>query len=318
MKEWLLSPDHFANPYPSQSEKRELVEKTGLTTTQVSTWFTNARQRVWRSVRRQRAIRKECAVNPKKPNQSTVRVRKHLEDVLSSKSTTDWRQTSCFQNEAIAQDPQAVQIIVETGSEEDGDAQSTVVLVPSEQELYELGKQLQELTGVSVFLTLPHSETKSQVVAPFEAVSRGLPLPVPLPAYETAYNGKQLQDFAGVRCNAFPTLAHSATECEMVAPFEADSRGLPLPMPLPAHETAYDHQKAHDSKHLQDIAGVSCNMSTTLVHTATKSQVVASFEAVDRRLPLPVTLSAHETAYDHHKADDNIQAAAALLGLASP
>jgi hypothetical protein len=45
LKEWLLSPENFANPYPSRPEKRELVRKTGLTMTQVSTWFTNARQR---------------------------------------------------------------------------------------------------------------------------------------------------------------------------------------------------------------------------------------------------------------------------------
>merc|ERR1719341_1103182 len=33
------------NPYPSPREKRELAEQTGLTTTQVSNWFKNRRQR---------------------------------------------------------------------------------------------------------------------------------------------------------------------------------------------------------------------------------------------------------------------------------
>lgn len=33
------------NPYPSPTEKRELAELTGLTTTQVSNWFKNRRQR---------------------------------------------------------------------------------------------------------------------------------------------------------------------------------------------------------------------------------------------------------------------------------
>ena len=33
------------NPYPSPSDKRELAELTGLTTTQVSNWFKNRRQR---------------------------------------------------------------------------------------------------------------------------------------------------------------------------------------------------------------------------------------------------------------------------------
>jgi hypothetical protein len=33
------------NPYPSPREKRELADATGLTTTQVSNWFKNRRQR---------------------------------------------------------------------------------------------------------------------------------------------------------------------------------------------------------------------------------------------------------------------------------
>ena len=34
-----------SNPYPAPREKRELAEATGLTTTQVSNWFKNRRQR---------------------------------------------------------------------------------------------------------------------------------------------------------------------------------------------------------------------------------------------------------------------------------
>lgn len=40
LREWYSS-----NPYPSPREKRELAEATGLTTTQVSNWFKNRRQR---------------------------------------------------------------------------------------------------------------------------------------------------------------------------------------------------------------------------------------------------------------------------------
>ncbi|KAF4084894.1 hypothetical protein AMELA_G00111310 [Ameiurus melas] len=40
LKEW-----YSHNPYPSPREKRELAEATGLTTTQVSNWFKNRRQR---------------------------------------------------------------------------------------------------------------------------------------------------------------------------------------------------------------------------------------------------------------------------------
>ncbi|XP_060943627.1 homeobox protein SIX2a [Limanda limanda] len=40
LREW-----YTHNPYPSPREKRELAEGTGLTTTQVSNWFKNRRQR---------------------------------------------------------------------------------------------------------------------------------------------------------------------------------------------------------------------------------------------------------------------------------
>lgn len=40
LREWYAS-----NPYPSPREKRDLAEITGLTTTQVSNWFKNRRQR---------------------------------------------------------------------------------------------------------------------------------------------------------------------------------------------------------------------------------------------------------------------------------
>jgi hypothetical protein len=37
--------DHIANPYPTKEEKEDLSLRTGLTTTQISNWFTNARRR---------------------------------------------------------------------------------------------------------------------------------------------------------------------------------------------------------------------------------------------------------------------------------
>lgn len=40
LRQWYLK-----NPYPSPREKRQLAEQTGLTTTQVSNWFKNRRQR---------------------------------------------------------------------------------------------------------------------------------------------------------------------------------------------------------------------------------------------------------------------------------
>lgn len=43
LRNWFST--HAASPYPSEDEKEILAEKSGLTITQVNTWFTNARRR---------------------------------------------------------------------------------------------------------------------------------------------------------------------------------------------------------------------------------------------------------------------------------
>lgn len=44
LRKWLQ--DHVKNPYPSDSEKVILREKTGLDATQINNWFINARRRI--------------------------------------------------------------------------------------------------------------------------------------------------------------------------------------------------------------------------------------------------------------------------------
>ncbi|XP_076957550.1 BEL1-like homeodomain protein 8 [Bidens hawaiensis] len=46
LKTWLF--DHFLHPYPSDADKHMLATQTGLTRTQVSNWFINARVRIWK------------------------------------------------------------------------------------------------------------------------------------------------------------------------------------------------------------------------------------------------------------------------------
>ncbi|KAH9601999.1 hypothetical protein KSS87_014008 [Heliosperma pusillum] len=46
LRTWLF--DHFLHPYPSDSDKQMLAQKTGLSRSQVSNWFTNARVRLWK------------------------------------------------------------------------------------------------------------------------------------------------------------------------------------------------------------------------------------------------------------------------------
>lgn len=62
LKEWILSPEHFAFPYPTEVEKEMLMEKTGINRKQLKYWFTNARRRLW----------KEKFIEQQKQNSNTL------------------------------------------------------------------------------------------------------------------------------------------------------------------------------------------------------------------------------------------------------
>lgn len=46
LRSWLF--EHFLHPYPKDSDKQMLAKQTGLTRSQVSNWFINARVRLWK------------------------------------------------------------------------------------------------------------------------------------------------------------------------------------------------------------------------------------------------------------------------------
>ncbi|KDO24286.1 hypothetical protein SPRG_09923 [Saprolegnia parasitica CBS 223.65] len=49
---WMLSPEHVKHPYPTDEDKKMLLEKTGINMKQLTNWFTNARKRIWKPMMR--------------------------------------------------------------------------------------------------------------------------------------------------------------------------------------------------------------------------------------------------------------------------
>ncbi|XP_070577545.1 homeobox protein six1-like [Ptychodera flava] len=90
LREW-----YAHNPYPSPREKRELAEGTGLTTTQVSNWFKNRRQRDRAAEAKERDGRDANDTDKNKPLGATSD-NSELEDVKSglSQSLGDTNETA--------------------------------------------------------------------------------------------------------------------------------------------------------------------------------------------------------------------------------
>jgi len=48
LKNWMMSPDHIAHPYPTEQEKALIMEDTGIELKQLTNWFVNNRKRYWK------------------------------------------------------------------------------------------------------------------------------------------------------------------------------------------------------------------------------------------------------------------------------
>ena len=48
LKNWMMSPDHIAHPYPTEQEKALIMEETGIELKQLTNWFVNNRKRYWK------------------------------------------------------------------------------------------------------------------------------------------------------------------------------------------------------------------------------------------------------------------------------
>ena len=69
LKEWILSPEHFSFPYPTEEEKKMLMKKTGISSKQIKYWFINARRRLWKQKLAEQQ-QSQSSIIPKVTNQT--------------------------------------------------------------------------------------------------------------------------------------------------------------------------------------------------------------------------------------------------------
>ncbi|XP_068340055.1 BEL1-like homeodomain protein 1 [Pyrus communis] len=81
LRAWLF--EHFLHPYPKDSDKHMLAKQTGLTRSQVSNWFINARVRLWKPMVEEMYMEE---VKEQEQNGSSEKMSKSNED-SASKST---------------------------------------------------------------------------------------------------------------------------------------------------------------------------------------------------------------------------------------
>lgn len=48
LKNWMMSPEHIAHPYPTEKEKSKIMADTGIELKQLTNWFVNNRKRYWK------------------------------------------------------------------------------------------------------------------------------------------------------------------------------------------------------------------------------------------------------------------------------
>ncbi|KAL6507773.1 hypothetical protein OROGR_023968 [Orobanche gracilis] len=93
LRAWLF--EHFLHPYPKDSDKVMLAKQTGLTRSQVSNWFINARVRLWKPMVEEMYIEemKEHEPNGSDDDNNNNRTTRKDEHNEATKSTTAFSQT---------------------------------------------------------------------------------------------------------------------------------------------------------------------------------------------------------------------------------
>ncbi|XP_038987957.1 BEL1-like homeodomain protein 7 [Phoenix dactylifera] len=86
LRAWLF--EHFLHPYPKDSEKLMLARQTGLTRSQVSNWFINARVRLWKPMIEE-MYREEIGDAEIDSNSSSENPPIHKDEIRSSENEED-------------------------------------------------------------------------------------------------------------------------------------------------------------------------------------------------------------------------------------
>uniref|UniRef100_A0A7N0RIH8 Homeobox domain-containing protein n=1 Tax=Kalanchoe fedtschenkoi TaxID=63787 RepID=A0A7N0RIH8_KALFE len=95
LRAWLF--EHFLHPYPKDSDKQMLAKQTGLTRSQVSNWFINARVRLWKPMVEEMYLeevkdhpeQKGCAVKDANNNNSGASTSKSADPSYKQQSSSN-------------------------------------------------------------------------------------------------------------------------------------------------------------------------------------------------------------------------------------
>lgn len=90
LRAWLF--EHFLHPYPNDSEKLMLARQTGLTRSQVSNWFINARVRLWKPMVEE-MYKEEFGETEMDSNSSSENAPKGKDEMRSSEDRGDLLQS---------------------------------------------------------------------------------------------------------------------------------------------------------------------------------------------------------------------------------
>ncbi|KAK9077337.1 hypothetical protein SSX86_005674 [Deinandra increscens subsp. villosa] len=164
LRAWLF--EHFLHPYPKDSDKIMLARQTGLTRSQVSNWFINARVRLWKPMVEE-MYKEEAGDNEIESNSSTdVAPRNMKGDRKTSVDEEDMNQSTAasgFDSKSSNQAPDVEKI----GANNDPDFQNMMVQSNSRDEHQRLTAAVYQMPprfgngnggGVSLTLGLQHSE----------------------------------------------------------------------------------------------------------------------------------------------------------------